>query len=87
MKSTTKSNLLDYDKLYNLIIFSITFCLLYIGINFFLSIANFLSLFFLAVGIFYFALFFFSKKREHILISMGSIIISIGLSTAFHYFL
>ena len=85
MKTITKSSLLNYEKLYNLIIFAITFCFLYIGINFFLPIANFLSLFALSLSIFYFIAYLFTKNRTHLIISLSTTLISIGLSLAFYY--
>ncbi len=85
MKRPTKSNVIDYAHIYNVLTLAITFFLLYIGINFFLPFANFLSFLGLALGSFYIIVYFFSKKRVHLMIALISTIVSIALSLAFIY--
>ena len=85
MKRPTKSNMLDYAQIYNALTLAITFLLLYIGVNFFLPFANFLSFLGLALGSFYLIVYFFSKKRTHLITALVSTIISITLSLAFIY--
>lgn len=85
MKRPIKSNVIDYTHVYNVLILAITFFLLYIGINFFLPFANFLSFLGLALGSFYMIAYLFSKKRLHLIIALVSTIFSIGLSLAFMY--
>lgn len=85
MKHPIKSNVIDYTHIYNVLILAITFFLLYIGINFFLPFANFISFLGLALGSFYIIVYLFSKKRIHLIIALVSTIISIGLSLAFMY--
>lgn len=85
MKRPTKSNVINYNHIYNVLTLAITFFLLYIGINFFLPFANFLSFLGLALGSFYVITYFFSKKRVHLMIALTSTIISIALSLAFIY--
>lgn len=85
MKRPTKSNVIDYTHVYNVLTLAITFFLLYIGINFFLPFANFLSFLGLALGSFYVIVYLFSKKRIHLMIALMSTITSILLSLAFIY--
>lgn len=85
MKSSSKSNLLNYEKFYHLMLLALTFCFLYIGINFFLPFANYLSFLCLGIGLFYFVYYLLVQKKIQIIISLCFIILFIILSFVFYY--
>lgn len=85
MKHPTKSNMINYTQIYNTLTLAITCFLLYIGINFFLPFANFLSFLGLAIGSFFLIVYLFSKQRFHLMTALVSTILSIALSLAFIY--
>ena len=79
MKSI-KSKHVDYYKLYNTTLAAITFCFLYIEINFFLSLGSYLSFIFLGIGLTSFCLYFPLKDRLPILVAFFTTLISIMLN-------
>jgi len=83
MKSITKSNHLDYTHLYNTLLSSIIFSLLYIGINFFLPLGDYFILFLLAIGIFCFIFYFFNHSRTTLLCSLGSTLAALMVGLIF----
>lgn len=84
MKST-KSKLVDYDRLYHTALAALTFCFLYIEINFLLPFSNYITFFFLALGIFFFTLYLITKNHISLFSALCTTIVSIGSSLIFLY--
>ena len=85
MRQTTKSNLINYSKLYNLLILYIVLSFIYIEIKLFLPYSHFISFLCLLLGIFNIILYFFTKRRLELIISLIITLISIGLSITYVY--
>ena len=79
MKST-KSKLVNYDKLYNTILTALTFCFLYIEINFFLPLSNYISFFFVSLACLCFIFYSITKARFSLILALCTALISIIFS-------
>ena len=86
MKQFTKSNLINYTKLYNTIIFCTVLTFMYIAIKLFLPYYNLVSISLLFLSILYLVSFLLDKKKRNLIISLIITITSIGLNIICLYF-
>jgi len=85
MKNKTKSNTIDYRQIYRTLLLAFTSALLYIALNFFLPIANYLSIFLLFLSLVSLAVHFYSKKLSALIFSLILCVLSLILVIAFLY--
>ncbi len=85
MRQPIKSNIINYTRLYNILIFCIIFSFMYIVINLFFTYLNIYSLLCLILGGLYLIIFIFTKKQIDLILSLISTTICIGLSIIYLY--
>lgn len=85
MKSKTKSNALDYGQIYRSLLLAFTIFLLFIALNFFLPIANYISIFLLFLSLVFLAIHFYNKKLNYLMASFILCSLSLILVVAFLY--
>lgn len=85
MKSTPKSNLLDYDKIYATLITFIILALLYIVTNFFLPLAPFIIDLLVGLGLCTLLLYYLTRQKVVLFTSFISTSLAFILSIAFFF--
>lgn len=75
-----KSKSVNYEKLYNLALSGITFCFLYLDINFLLPLGDMINLVGTCLGIWLLVLHILSKQRLLVILSLIATVSTIGYS-------
>jgi hypothetical protein len=81
-----KSNTLDYYQIYRVLLLACIGFLLFISINFFLFIANYISVVLLMLSIMFLCFHFYNKKLNMLIFSFIFCILSLVIILSFHLF-